>query len=111
MNQMPLWGDGKPARNAACNVVTDNEKLAWHALHDRELAVFLDQQGGQPFLPEDFRRWFLERGNEGPHHPNVWGAMWLQRANAGWVEKTGGFRQMACRTSHARLTSEWRKAQ
>lgn len=108
---MPLWGGSKSERDAALVVVTEHEKQEWRVLHDRELARWLDQQGAMPFLPEDFRRWFLARGHDDPHHANVWGAMWLQCVKAGWIERTGAFRQMACRSSHARLTPEWRKAQ
>ena len=108
--QLPLWGDGHAARDAGCLAVTEHEKVLWRALHDYELRLFLTKRGNKPFLAEDFRRQFLARGNPHPHHPNVWGAMWLHCVNEGWVEKTGRFRPMVCHSSHGRLTAEWRKA-
>lgn len=107
--QLSLWHESKAARDSALMVVTEHEKVTWRALHDAELVRFLGQVDG-PFLPEDFRAWFLARGHEGPHHPNVWGAMWMHAIKADWVERTGVLRHMACRTSHARLTPEWRVA-
>lgn len=97
------------ARDDAIDLVVDNERKAWRELHDRELAVFLIQQGNAAFLPEDFRRWFLARGNPHPHHHNVWGAMWMSAARQGLVKKTGCYRHMQEIRSHARITTEWVK--
>jgi hypothetical protein len=99
----------RSARNAAINLVAANERKAWRELHDRELAVFLSRMGSTAFLPEDFRRWFLARGNKHPHHPNVWGAMWMSAARQGLVAKTGRYRHMQDLRSHARITAEWAK--
>lgn len=94
-------------RDSAIERVMEHEKKAWRELHDKELAAFLIERGSDPFLPEDFRRWFIERGNERPHHPNVWGAMWMQAARQGLVVKTGQYRHMQDLRSHARITTEW----
>ena len=50
------------------------------------------------------------RGNPAPHHPNVWGGLWMLAAREERVVKTGRYRQMADRRSHARVTAEWRRA-
>lgn len=104
------WSGGHEARDASLALVIEHERQAWRTLHDTELLRFLVLRAGHHFITEDFRRWFLERGNEPPHHPNVWGAMWRRCAAAGWIVKTGTTRTLIGRVSHARLTQEWRKA-
>lgn len=110
LSTTPEWQGGHMARDAGMALAIAHERAAWRSLHDTELLRFLVLQGGQPFTPEAFRRWFLERGNEEPHHPNVWGALWLRCARMGWIVKTGTYRNTTLRTSHARITPEWRKA-
>lgn len=109
MSTFAQYCAAQAARDAGIGLAVDNERKAWRELHDKELAVFLIQQGGKAFLPEDFRRWFLARGNRHPHHPNVWGAMWMSAARQGLVAKTGRYRHMQDVRSHARITTEWAK--
>jgi len=118
----PLDANGKPMpmrfkaltatalRNEAIQRVIENEKKAWHELHDNELTVFLAERGTVPFIAEDFRHWFMARGNAAPHHPNVWGAVWMAAARHDMVAKTGHYRSPKDVHSHARLTTEWRGA-
>ena len=70
------------ARDEAIDLVTQNERKAWRELHDKELSRFLVERERATFLAEDFRNWFMAQGNEAPHHPNVWGAMWMARRAA-----------------------------
>jgi hypothetical protein len=97
------------ARDTGISQALQNEREAWRALHDKELALFLIEKGAATFLSEDFRRWFVARGNVGPHHHNVWGAMWMAAARQGLVIKSGEYRHMRDVRSHARLTTEWMK--
>jgi hypothetical protein len=115
----PLDADGKPMpmrsrpltatqlRNVAIQRVMDNERHAWHELHDKELIAFLHEKGTKPFIAEDFRRWFMARGNAAPHHPNVWGATWMSASRQDLIMKTGRWRSPQDAPSHARPTSEW----
>jgi hypothetical protein len=115
----PLDANGKPMpwktkpltatalRNEAIQRVIDNEKKAWHELHDTQLVAFLAEKGKTPFIAEEFRHWFIERGNAGPHHPNVWGAVWMAAARQDLIIKTGRYRSPHDVNSHARLTTEW----
>jgi hypothetical protein len=98
---------GSTARDAAIAQVSENEKREWRQLHDQELSRFLGEKGGAAFITEDFRQWFMKRGNPAPHHPNVWGAMWMHATQQGLVLKTGRQRHMQDLRSHARLTTEW----
>lgn len=101
---------GAARRDRAIERVTLSERREWQQLHDRELTRFLIERGGRAFLPEDFRHWFAQRGHPAPHHPNVWGGLWMHAAREQLVVKTGKYRQMQARRSHARVTAEWRKA-
>lgn len=96
-------------RDRAIEQVTDNERKEWVELHDKELMWFLIEWKGRGFITETFRVWFLGRGNRKPHHPNVWGALWMRAAKAGRVEKTGKYLPMQERKSHARMSPEWRE--
>jgi hypothetical protein len=98
-------------RDRGMDRVTTNERLLWRARYFEELQAFLDEQGDAGvFLPEDFQRWFLARGNnKRPHHPNIWGAMWMTVVRRQLVEKTGVYRQMSTAASHGRATAEYRR--
>jgi hypothetical protein len=102
--------DGQAARDRAIEHVTLAERQEWRELHDRELMHFLNDRAGRPFLAEDFRQWFQDRGLPPPHHHNVWGALWNAAVAQELVVRTGVFRPMQSRSSHGRMTSEWRKA-
>lgn len=96
-------------RDKAINLVLDNEKQAWRELHDKELAAFMVERD-KPFCAEDFRLWFLARGNEPPHHHNVWGACWMGAMRKGLIAKTGEHLNAHTVASHARLVVQWTKA-
>ena len=106
----PLGQTARTMRDGAISQVTENEKLAWRELHDRELVAFLIEQDGAPFIAENFRQWFTERGNEPPHHPNVWGAMWMAATRGSKLVRTGRMLPPQDTHSHARLTTEWVKS-
>lgn len=99
----------KAVRDAAIEQVLENERRAWRELHDKELTAFLIEKGATAFLAEDFRRWFIARGHEAPHHPNVWGAVWMAAARQGHMAKTGRYLAPQDVHSHARLCTEWTK--
>lgn len=99
---------GKAGRDAGISQAVERERLEWRMLHDRELHTWLLQKrvAAETFLPEDFRKHLLELVKP-PHHPNVWGAMWMAAVKRGWVKRTGQYRQMKDPSSHARVTAEW----
>ena len=103
----PKPHNGAEMRNKAIQQAIENEKEAWRELHNKELAIFLAVRTAATFIAEDFRVWFMARGNEAPHHHNVWGAMWMAASRRGLVVKTGHSRQMREVRSHARDTTEW----
>lgn len=51
---------------------------------------------------EDLRVWLTERIGE-PHHHNVYGAMIMGAARKGLITKTGEYRPMKLKQSHARV--------
>jgi hypothetical protein len=73
-------------------------------------AVALGKGDLGDFLGEDLR---LVIGAEigQPTHPNAWGALIMRLAKEGLIEKTGAYRQMRSKGSHARATPayRWRK--
>lgn len=60
---------------------------------------------------EDLRDWLLAppRNMPSPTHPNAWGSLIREATTKGLIEKTGRYVQMRQKSSHARMTPEYRR--
>lgn len=70
--------------------------------------VSFGNTGVRFFITEDFRRWWMGRGNFiEPRHHNAWGAFTAAMLKAGLIRPTGRVRAAASVKSHARKMLEW----
>lgn len=104
-----LFGDAGPARSArdkGLQSAARNIGQTWMGGAIQRLLSIPYQD----FTGEDVRNYLLSRDYPKPHHHNVWGAVMMEAAKRGLIVKTGEWRQMKNRKSHARATPVYRLA-
>jgi len=100
---------GRELRDEGIASVSENS-MSWHDKAFVE-ALFLRYLDAFPFgfISEDIRQPISDKvGN--PHHPNAWGALTMHLEKAGYIRKTGEYRQMRLKSSHARSTPVYKWA-
>jgi hypothetical protein len=81
--------------------------MQWHDKAMLASTVIRDRKKvGEPFIAEDLRGPISELIGE-PHHHNCWGALVMALNRSRLIIKTGTYRQMALKSSHARITAEY----
>lgn len=99
---------GAQLRDAGIAQVLENAGDDWRALYRREFEVFLKERGKLGFIGEEFRQWFLGRGNPKPRTPHAWGGAWNAMTRSGLLEDTGTVVHMREPGSHSRRSPVWR---
>jgi hypothetical protein len=97
---------GRMARDDGMQLALFNESEPWIERAWRELLAFAERN--QTFYLEDFRLEWAAKGNERPHHPNVWGALSSRLKKEGYAW-TGIHRPSVDPRSHARAMPQWAK--
>jgi hypothetical protein len=98
--------EARAARDKALKKVVANAGQQWQAEALDSLRYYAKTHGN--IIAEDFRVWWLRRGNDKPHHHNAWGALFRIAAQQGWLEMTNTIRSMSTVRSHARKSPVWR---
>lgn len=92
--------ESRAARDDGIGRVTHNVGEAWMAGALRHLLAIPYAD----FTGEDVRKHLLAKGYAKPHHANAWGAVMMTAVKRGLIEKTGEYRPMKDKRSHARAT-------
>lgn len=94
--------ESRAARDQSLAQVSDNNET-WG---DRVLHRVSRLPAGWVGTGEDIRRMILDS----PGHPNAWGAIINAAVKRGYLVKTGQYLQMKSKSSHARMTPEYRRS-
>jgi hypothetical protein len=94
--------DGRELRDRGIKLVLDNSGK-WKECALSVISGLRNWEG----IAEDFRRAVIPICGK-PHHSNCWGAITNAAERAGYLEKTGKYRQPKSSKSHARKTQVFR---
>ena len=97
--------EARAARDKALETVEINAET-WF---ERALFVIYRMPQGTEATGEDVRLLVVEEIGQ-PHHHNTFGALISQAARKGYLRKTGEYRQMRAKKSHARETPVYVRA-
>ncbi len=92
------------ARDEALDTVANNAGEKFRA----DVVAVVKAMSGE-FIAEDIRLECERRGIR-PHHNNAWGAVASWLVKHGHIERTGGYRKMQAKGSHARESRVYRRA-
>jgi hypothetical protein len=80
-----MKSEGEKLRDEGCAQVVNYEPAEWKLLYEQLAVEFMDtMNNGDTFLGEDLTAVVRSAIGE-PHHPNLWGAMFMKMYHA-WVK-------------------------